>query len=63
MPACDAYIPEGALPPSPGGRVVTPPGMAAHVMGTLGVAAGSAWPGGAASGRVLVESAQGLTSA
>ena len=33
MPACDAYIPEGALPPSPGGRVVTPPGIAAHVMG------------------------------
>ena len=33
MPACDAYIPEGTLRPSPGGRVVTPPGIAARLIG------------------------------
>jgi hypothetical protein len=38
MPVCDANIPEGNLRPSPGGRVVTPPAIAARLMGYAGVA-------------------------
>jgi hypothetical protein len=64
MPACDAYIREGALPPSPRGRLA-PPGLGAHVIGD----AGRRCRGQRAAGRcrerarVLAESAQGLTSA
>ena len=51
MPVCDGHIPEGALQTSLGGRVVTPPGIAARAIGehAAAVAANSAPPPGAAS--------------
>jgi hypothetical protein len=64
MPVCDAYLPQGPLPPSLGGRLA-PPGIATHVIGD----AGRRCRGQRAAGRcrerarVLPESAQGLTSA
>ena len=51
MPACDAYIPEGTLPPSPGGRVVTLPGIAARLIGYAARRCSAVHLSGAASGR------------
>jgi hypothetical protein len=65
MPACDAYIPEGTLRPSPGGRVVTPPGIAARLIGCVGRRCGGQRLAGRRRerARVLAESAQGTASA
>jgi hypothetical protein len=65
MPACDAHTPECALPPSLGGRVGTPPGIAARVIGDAGRRCGEQRRAGRRreQARVLVESAEGLTSA
>jgi hypothetical protein len=60
MLVCDAYIPQGPLPPSLGGRLASP-GIATHVIGD----AGRRRRGQRAAGRcrerarVLPESAQG----
>lgn len=65
MPVCDAYIPEGTLQPSPGGRVVTPPGIAACLIGYAGRRCGGQRLAGRRRerARVLAESAQGTASA
>ena len=65
MPVCDANIPEGTLRPSPGGHVVTPPGIAARLIGYAGRrCAGQHLAGRRRErARVLAESAQGTASA
>jgi hypothetical protein len=65
MPVCDAYSPEGTLPPSLGGRVVAPPGIAAGVIGDAGRRCGDQRLAGRCRerARVLPESAQGTASA
>jgi hypothetical protein len=64
MPACDAYIPQGPLPPSLGGRLA-PPGIAAHVIGDVGRRCRGQRAAGRCRerARVLPESAQGTASA
>jgi hypothetical protein len=64
MPVCDAYIPEGTLRPSPGGRVVTP-GIAACLIGYAGRRCGGQRLAGRRRerARVLAESAQWTASA
>jgi len=65
MPVCYANIPEGTLPPSLGGRVVTPPGIAARLIGDAGRRCGGQRLAGRRRerARVLAESAQGTASA
>jgi hypothetical protein len=65
MPACDAYIPQGPLPPSPGGRVVAPPGIAARLIGYAGRRCGEQRAAGRRRerARVLAESARGTANA
>jgi hypothetical protein len=64
MPVCDAYIREGALPQSPGGRLA-PPGPGGHVIGDCGRRCRRQRAAGRCRerARALAESAQGLTSA
>jgi hypothetical protein len=51
MLVCGAYIPQGLLPSSLGGRLASP-GIATHVIGDASRRCrGQAPPGGAASGR------------
>jgi hypothetical protein len=64
MPACDAYIPEGTLRPSPGGRVVTLPGIAARLIGYAARRCSRGVPQRRRErAHVLAESAQGTASA
>jgi hypothetical protein len=65
MPVCDGHIPEGALPTSLGGRVVTPPGIAARAIGDAGRRRGEqrAAARRREQPRVLPESAQRTASA
>lgn len=65
MPVCDGYIPESALPASPGGRAGAPPGVAARVIGDTGRRRGEPRRAGRRREQacVLPECAQGLTSA
>ena len=64
MPVCYANIPEGTLPPSLGGRVVTPPGIAARLIGYAARRCSRGVPQRRRErAHVLAESAQGTASA
>jgi len=65
MPVCNAYIPEGTLRPSPGGRVVTSSGIAARLIGYAGRRCGGQRLAERRRerARALAESAQGTANA